>query len=179
MAFVKKFLALALVALLALLVGCAGKEKEDQTSTPLSEFPKEAGNAGNRSITEENFGSLPALDANFTLHVLYFYGATCRYSARSTPNVQELKLNYSRNVELHMYEIWENAENRKVFDEVADAYGIPAEKRAVPTAFIDGEYLIGYQKINDYLKNEIDVCLRVKCPNPLDAPKNKSIAKPI
>lgn len=154
----------AIWALLALLLlGCTGV------------------NSGTNGTPQGNATPAPQLPASdFTLHVAYFYGATCQYSAKAKPVVDELNATYSRRgVQFDYYEVWYNADNKLLYDKMADAYGIPASNRGVPVAYIDGEYLMGYQRINQYLEQEINACLKAKCPNPLDAPNNSSIAKPI
>ncbi len=118
--------------------------------------------------------------SNFTLHVAYFYGATCQYSARASPVVDQLEQAYARKgVKVDRYEVWYDADNKMLYDKMADAYGIPVSNRGVPVAYIDGEYLMGYQRINQYLEQEINACLKAHCPNSLDALTNASIAKPI
>ena len=156
--------ALALAMLLALLLlGCPGAD---------------TGNALNYTTPAPQ--PTPEQADNFTLHVVYFFGATCQYSAKSTPLVDELMLQYgNRKVIFHKYEVWYDADNKLLYDRMADAYGIKESNRGVPVVFIDGEYLMGYQRINGYLEGEIKSCREAKCPNPLDAPSNPGIAKPI
>jgi len=155
---------LAMLAMLALLLfGCAGVD---------------TGNGTNYTTPMPQGGQLQA--SNFTLHVAYFYGATCQYSAKASPVVDELMRKYgNRNVVFDRYEVWYDAGNKLLYDKMADAYNISLSNRGVPVAYIDGEYLMGYQRINQYLEGEINSCLKAQCPNPLDAPNNPSIAKPI
>jgi hypothetical protein len=172
----------------------------NQTYTPASSFPPiapaqnpNAGQGPQGSATNAtggvDYNSMPASgdsvlapanDSSYVLHVVYFFGGTCQYSARSTPIINDLNLTYAnRSVIIHFYEVWANAENRKLYDKIADAYRISPDNRGVPLAFIDGEYLMGYEKINTYLEQEIDVCLKIKCPNPLEAPLRPEITRPL
>jgi hypothetical protein len=151
---------LAILAVLALLLlGCSGVNGTPQANSTPAPQPQ---------------------PSNFTLHVAYFYGATCQYSAKASPVVDQLEQAYSRKgVKIDRYEVWFDADNKILYDKMADAYNISPSNRGVPVAYIDGEYLMGYQRINQYLEQEINACLKAKCPNPLDAPNNPSIAKPI
>jgi len=165
--------ALIVLALSFLLLGCTSQE---QTYTPLSDFPEDT--LEGAELPSDDVVTAP--DDGFTLHVLYFYGGTCQYSARATPTVNALESDYAgRNVKFHYYEVWYDAKNKALYDELAGVYGIREDNRGVPIIFIDGEYLLGYQRINQYLEQEIEVCLEVQCPNPLDALTNASIAVPI
>ncbi|VVC04691.1 Glutaredoxin [Candidatus Burarchaeum australiense] len=148
---------------LLLLAGCA--------SQPGTQVP---------NVTNITNVTLPAASgSNFTLHVLYFYSFTCAYCARTTPLVDALAANYSaKNVVIHEYEI-HNDVGKAIYERISDAYKIPPASRSVPVIFIDGEYLVGYPKITGYLEREINACLEAKCPNPLDALTNASIAVPV
>ena len=155
--------------LFAFLAGCASQE---QTYTPLSEFPNDAGaNASLPELVQEG-------ESEFLLHVLYFYGGTCQYSARATPTVDEMVSKHP-NVAIHYYEVWYDAENKALYDAIADVYGIAPDNRGVPIIFIDGEYLLGYQMINAYLGQEINACITARCRNPLDALTDPSVAVPV
>ncbi|MDO8339434.1 MAG: hypothetical protein Q7T16_02140 [Candidatus Burarchaeum sp.] len=152
-----------LIVLLAfLLLGCASQAVQEQTQK----------DANKTSAVEPS--------ENFTLHVLYFYGAECQYSAKAAPTVDGLNASYAgRGVRFHYYETWHNAANAALYDRLADVYGIKPGNRGVPVIFIDGEYLMTFGRINEYLEQEINACLKARCPNPLDALTNASIAKPI
>jgi glutaredoxin len=117
---------------------------------------------------------------NFTLHVLYFYRESCQFCAQSTPTVDALRASYTgKNVVIDYYNVEQGTENRALYGRLADVYNISKEGQVVPLVFIDGEYLAGYDRINQYLEQEIKACLEAKCPDPHDALTNASIAKPI
>jgi len=149
------------IILCLLFMGCA--------SQPVAQVQNSTG----PSLTAEN-------TSNFTLHVLYFYRDSCTYCAEATPTVNSLRASYGyRNVVISYYELDHSLENRQLFDQLASAYGIKPENRGVPVVFIDGEYLMTFGRINQYLENEIKACLEAKCPDPLDALVNPEVAKPI
>src|SRR3989338_8678910 len=156
--------------LLALLAGCASQA-----------IGQQAPNATNATSAENITNAAAQLEnaSNFTLHVLYFYGAECQYSAKASPTVNSLNASYAgKGVAFHYYETWHNAGNKALYDQLADVYGIKPSNRCVPIIFIDGEYLMTFGSINQYLEQEINACLKARCPNPLDALTNASIAKP-
>lgn len=162
-----------IVLLASLLLGCASQGVEE------AQTPSKGGTVGANMLSGATNLSY-AEPSNFTLHVLYFYGGACQYSAKATPTLKQLNASYSdKNVTIHFYEVWYDKGNKALYDRIADAYGIAQDNRGVPVIFIDGEYLMTYQRINQYLEQEINVCLRARCPNPLDALTNASIAKPI
>ncbi len=166
-----KFLVFSL--LLVLLAGCASQAIEQS-----AQQAPNAPNATNANVT----GTADQLEntSNFTLHVLYFYRDTCQYCARSTPVVNALRASYGyRNVVISYYELDHSLENRQLLDRLAAVYEIAPQNLGVPVVFIDGEYLMTFSRVNQYLENEIKACLEAKCPDPLDALTNASIAKPI
>ena len=149
-------------AVVLLLLGCASQVIEQQVP-----------NATNQTVIAQT-------PSNFTLHVLYFYRETCQFCAQSTPTVDALRDSYAgKNVMIHYYDVEQGTENRVLYGRLADVYGISKESQVVPLVFIDGEYLAGYDRINQYLEQEIKACLEAKCPDPHDALTNASIAKPI
>jgi cytochrome c biogenesis protein CcdA len=114
---------LAFLALLLLtLSGCAAAG-EAATSDPPLEVAAASADAG-------------------TVVIRYFYGAECPHCARQGVEMDAWEREYD--VAIHRYEVWHDAENRALFQELAAAYG--EEASGVPTTFIGEQVWIGFDE---------------------------------
>jgi cytochrome c biogenesis protein CcdA len=138
---------LALLALVLLvLAGCAAEE-----AAPEFGPPREAGGA--------------TAEAD-TVVVRYFYGDGCPYCALQAVemDVWERELD----VEIHRYEVWNDADARALFQELAAAYG--EEAGGVPTTFIGDRVWIGFDDLAaEQMRAYLGSCSAGSCQDPLTA----------
>lgn len=74
------------------------------------------------------------------VNVYMFYGKTCPHCEEALKYLESIKNKYDLNI--IKYEVWENKENRKIMDEVADVVDINVS--GVPFCVIDNTGIIGY-----------------------------------
>lgn len=98
--------------------------------------------------------------------IYFFWGDGCPHCATQKPFLEELENTYPE-VEVKMFETWNNPQNAKLFQEVAQAYDTSAQ--GVPTTFIGEEHWVGYA---DYMGSEMEAkineCIENGCINPGD-----------
>jgi|GEM_PF-200728 len=75
------------------------------------------------------------------LSVYYFYGEGCPHCAKVAPFIAEMEQKYPLRV--YRFDVYNNRSCLSLFDEYSDMYGLPLERRAVPTVFVSGTYLVG------------------------------------
>jgi len=107
--------------------------------------------------------------------VYFFWGDGCPHCAHQKPFMENLTQKYPQ-LEIKAYEVWNNPENAKLFEEMAKAYGIRAS--GVPMTFIGGfEPTIGYgseQTTGVELEEKIDYCIEYGCVDPADKVNGES-----
>jgi cytochrome c biogenesis protein CcdA len=77
-----------------------------------------------------------------TVVVRYFYGAECPYCQLQGVEMDAWEREYD--VEIHRYEVWHDAGNRALYQELAAAYG--EEASGVPMTFIGERTWIGFDE---------------------------------
>lgn len=115
---------------------------------------------------EQKFGD-SALSKNPGKTTVYlFWGDGCPHCAKEKSFLEKLEKKYEDDLEVKMYEVYNNKENQKLFQEVAKAYGI--EARGVPIAFIGDEHWTGYaDRMNEEIENQVKQCIENGCEGPL------------
>ncbi|MBU1137143.1 hypothetical protein KKD72_02125 [Patescibacteria group bacterium] len=101
--------------------------------------------------------------------VYFFYGETCPHCKKEKAFLEELKPKYP-GLEIVSYEVFDNRENAKLFQEFLAACGENVAIR-VPATFIGNEVIIGYTDdatTGKRIENAINACLGNQCPDPLD-----------
>ncbi|MBD3263141.1 hypothetical protein GF374_02050 [Candidatus Woesearchaeota archaeon] len=87
----------------------------------------------------------------------FFYGQGCPHCGAAEPFLDELEQEYPQ-LEVYMYEVYFNEENRNLFEQLATNCG--SEIQGVPTFFIDDEMIVGYSnEIKQQLENEVQTCI--------------------
>lgn len=87
------------------------------------------------------------------LDIHYFYGETCPHCSKVKPTLDELEQKYEGKIDIHRYEIYNNAENRELFNKFLSENDIG--KSGVPALFVAGEFLVGSKQIPDSLEGII------------------------
>lgn len=99
--------------------------------------------------------------------VYFFWGEGCPHCSDEKPFLEELDQKYGDDLEVKMFETWNDRENRNLFQEVAQAYGIRAS--GVPTTFIGEEHWVGFSdSMGQEMESKIQDCIENSCPNPGD-----------
>lgn len=97
------------------------------------------------------------------VRVYFFYGDTCPICARAKPFIESLAEKYD-GIELRFFEIYSNAPNRQIFEDMAAKFGF--EPSGVPTFFIGDYHLVGYtEELNSEIEGAITNCLAKGCPD--------------
>ena len=98
--------------------------------------------------------------------VYFFWGDGCPHCADQKPFLEELDNKYPE-LEVKMYETYNNPDNVQLFKDVAKAYGTTA--RGVPATFVGDEFWVGYlPSIGEEIENKIKYCIQNDCINPGD-----------
>lgn len=87
------------------------------------------------------------------LQVYYFYGEGCSHCAKASPFIEEMEAKYS--IQILKYDIYSDRDKLSLFDEYCDKYGIPSERRGVPTLFVSDQYFIGDGAIISNFENAL------------------------
>jgi thiol-disulfide isomerase/thioredoxin/cytochrome c biogenesis protein CcdA len=97
--------------------------------------------------------------------IYFFWGDGCPHCAEEKIFLEQMKEKYPE-LEVEMFETWNNRENAQLFREAADAYNI--RSRLVPTTFIgDFDPIVGYsERINSEIERKIADCIENGCPDP-------------
>ncbi len=84
---------------------------------------------------------LPLNTQAATVDLYFFYGQGCPHCAKMEVFLDEMEAKYP-NLEVMRYETYFNEENRNLFFEMANEFGV--EVGGVPTSFIDGKVFTGF-----------------------------------
>lgn len=100
--------------------------------------------------------------------IYFFWGQGCGYCETAKPFLRDLSQRYPT-VELKMYEVWNNAENRKLLKSMASVYG--DDPKSVPVTFVGKQYFVGFnEKVAKQIEMTVKECLKGNCSD-----KNSSI----
>jgi thiol-disulfide isomerase/thioredoxin len=122
----------------------------------------QADEAGSGTVT------LTAADApdDQPVVVRYFYGDGCPYCALQAVELDTWEQRFD--VEIHRYEVWNDAGNRALFQQLAAAYG--ADASGVPMTFIGDRVWIGFDEaMAQQMRATVAACEVQACPDPLAA----------
>lgn len=90
-----------------------------------------------------------------------FWGDGCSHCAQAKPFLEGLKEKYST-LELNFYEVWYNADNQKLMQQMAEKLGFKAT--GVPTIIIGDKYWVGFSdEIGQDIENTIQTCAAQGC----------------
>ncbi len=116
-------------------------------------------------------GNVYAQESTDNVTVYFFWGEGCPHCAEEKTFLEEMEQKYGDDIEILMFETWNNKENEELFQKAASAHGIQA--RGVPTTFIGERNWVGYA---DYMGTEmesyIQECIQNGC-NDLISDSNK------
>jgi cytochrome c biogenesis protein CcdA/glutaredoxin len=100
------------------------------------------------------------------VNVALFYGQGCSHCSTELAFLEEMQEKYPE-LNIELYEIYFDQENRELFFEISKSYGV--EVGGVPTLFIDDRVIEGYADyIGDQIEEEILICMEVDCGHPLE-----------
>ncbi len=95
-----------------------------------------------------------------------FYGLGCPHCGVLSSFLEDLEEKYP-NLEVKEYEIYFDKENRKLFEYMADSFGV--EIQGVPTIFIDEKVITGFSNaIGENIEEEVQRCSQECCISPID-----------
>jgi thiol-disulfide isomerase/thioredoxin len=93
--------------------------------------------------------------------IYLFWGDGCPVCEKAKPYFEELASRYPQ-IDLQMFEIYYNAENRMLWFEMAETYAF--EPSGVPTYFIGSHYWVGFSdQIKSEIESVINQCLQTGC----------------
>jgi glutaredoxin len=96
--------------------------------------------------------------------VRYFYGDGCPYCALQARELDAWEQRFD--VEIHRYEVWNDAANRALFQQLAAAYG--TEVSGVPMTFIGDRFWVGFDEATaEQMRATVAACEVQGCPDPL------------
>ncbi len=96
--------------------------------------------------------------------MLYFWGDGCPHCAAAAPFLDELEARYPT-LEIQRYEVWYDADNRALLQEVADAYDVMV--RGVPVFFIGDAMWEGFaDSLKADIENQVGLCVNFGCESP-------------
>lgn len=103
---------------------------------------------------------------NVVLHL--FWGEGCPHCEEEKAYLKDLAGEFPQ-LEVRMYEVWNNQENQRLFEEILEAYGIT--RQFVPMSFIgDLDPVVGFSKggaTAAEIKEKLRFCLENRCPDPV------------
>ena len=117
-----------------------------------------------------NISSLIAQENKVEIYM--FYGQGCRYCDKLSSFLDEVQEKYPSLI-VKKYEIYFNDENRKLFEDLSEAYGY--EIGGVPTTFINNNIIGGFcspkslycpEDTKEIIEKEIQNCLNKECESP-------------
>jgi cytochrome c biogenesis protein CcdA len=118
----------------------------------------EAGGRDELAASDDTAGEDPAVVVRF------FYGEECPYCHRQLAAMEAWERDHD--VRIHRYEVWHDAENRALFEQLATAYGGQAD--AVPMTFIGGRAWSGFDgNLDQQMRAAIAACEGRPCIDPL------------
>ncbi len=117
------------------------------------------------------FSATPVFaQGNNQVDLYFFYGQGCPHCSKMSLFLEEMREKYPT-LNVLDKETYSNAENRELFQEMADAF--ETEISGVPTVFIDSKTIVGFSNaIGRSLENEIQRCIADKCVSPLEKLNN-------
>lgn len=144
------FLTVLAVAVVLLVSGCSTAGQNENNN------PGENNSNTNSSAVENSEGKTV---------VYFFWGEGCPHCAEQKPWLEELEEEHS-DLEVKMFETYNNRENAQLFQEMARAYGIQA--RGVPATFIgDLDPIVGFsERAKPSIEDKIQTCLDEGCIDP-------------
>ncbi|MDZ7611204.1 MAG: hypothetical protein U5L10_00375 [Candidatus Moranbacteria bacterium] len=99
--------------------------------------------------------------------VYFFWGEGCPHCDEEKPFLEKMEEKYPE-LEIKMFETWNNKENVELFQKVAAAYGTQA--RGVPATFIgDSDPIVGFgsaETTGKQIEDKIKTCLEQGCVDP-------------
>ena len=91
--------------------------------------------------------------------ILYFYyGDGCPHCSQVEPFIEQMAEKYP-DLDVRQYEVYNNPVNSSRLTQAFEDYGIPANQRGVPIAFLNGVYFLGDRPILNNLEGEINKIL--------------------
>ncbi|MDF1515157.1 MAG: hypothetical protein P1S60_15210, partial [Anaerolineae bacterium] len=97
------------------------------------------------------------------VYIYFFWGDGCPHCAEAEPFLEDLARRYPQ-IEIIDYEVWNNAENRFIFIQFAEAYGM--DSRYVPTIFIGNQQWVGFtEQIGKEITAAVKACAADSCPD--------------
>lgn len=106
-----------------------------------------------------------AQDATATqpVNIYLFWGEGCPHCAKAKPFLEGLDAN-SDSINLQEYEVYYNANNKKMLQKIVDKLGINAD--GVPVTIIGDQAFVGYSETsNNQIEARINQCLASNCPD--------------
>ena len=112
------------------------------------------------SISNSANGQYP-----YEVDIFAFYGQGCSHCGSLLKFLEGIQEDYP-NLNIEKHEVYFNEENRELFEQIANAYGI--SMGGVPTTFINDKSFVGFsQSIGEDIKSEINICSNKQCISPL------------
>ena len=79
------------------------------------------------------------------VEIIFFWGDGCPHCAKAEPFLQDLQTRYPF-VKITAYEVWYNAGNQALYQQMADQYRVPEGGRGVPFIILGDRYWMGYSE---------------------------------
>ena len=95
--------------------------------------------------------------AAFALNVDFYYGEGCSHCAATSDILDELSSEYDLNIT--MYEVYSNSENREQMFRLYDQYGVDVRTGGVPTTVVDSRVFIVGEMEKQEWRDVFDECL--------------------
>jgi len=115
--------------------------------------------------TKSNIISGSAVTGDNKIIIYEFYGKGCPHCTKLNKWFEEIKPKYPE-LEVMQHEVYKNSTNRKLFQQMAKAYGKSAG--GVPVLFIGDTRIVGFSnEIGERIEAEILKCKEEFCASPL------------
>ncbi|RJO59660.1 hypothetical protein C4546_01060 [Candidatus Parcubacteria bacterium] len=101
--------------------------------------------------------SLPLMTQAKAVDIYFFWGDGCPHCAKEKIFLEQLQKQYGDDINIQMYEIYFNVENRELWEKMTLEKGLQAS--GVPTTFIGSEMLVGFDT-NETTGNQIQALLQ-------------------
>ena len=93
------------------------------------------------------------------INLYLFHGSTCPHCAEEKVWLEDIKDKYSGKLNVYYYEVWNDANNAKLMNQVIELFSI--NKDGVPLTIIGEKYYVGFSKatgssIENVIKNYLD-----------------------